>query len=298
MSFQSRLGCWWVRLRIKRKPPTEGELIEFTRKRFRPPAWLIGLQSLGAKIERVNGPVKGEWVLPSEVSDEQSLIYYLHGGGYISGSARTNRPLTIPLARRSKRRLFALDYRLAPEHRFPAAVEDAVAGYRWLIAQGIDPSRMTVAGDSAGGGLALALVMRLRDMGERLPASVVCMSPWTDMIGDSKSIVANSERDPFFCTDDVERYARVYLGDQSRKDPLASPLHGDFSGLPPLLLHVGESEMLLDDGRGVHEKMLATGGSSELRIFPEVPHAWQFGWPLVPEARASLQEIVQFIRRH
>ena len=298
MSFQSRLGSRWVRVRIKRKPAGERELVEFTRKRFRPPAWLIGLHSLGAKIERVDGSVKGEWIIPPGAYDDQPVIYYLHGGGYISGSANTNRPLTIPLARRSRRRLFALDYRLAPEHRFPAAVEDAVAGYRWLVSLGIHPNRMAVAGDSAGGGLALVLVMRLRDMGERLPACVVCLSPWTDMTGDSKSIIANSKRDPFFCTDDVERYAKVYLGDQSRKDPLASPLQGDFAGLPPLLVHVGKSEMLLDDARGVHEKTLAAGGLSQLRIFPEVPHAWQFGLPFVPEARESLREIAEFISQY
>lgn len=283
---------------MKRKPAGERGLVEFTRRVFTPPGWLIGLHSRGVKIERVDQPVNGEWILPPNVSENKSVVYYLHGGGYISGSAKTNRPITVPLARRLKRRIFALDYRLAPEHRFPAALEDAVAGYRWLVSLGIDPHLISLAGDSAGGGLALALVMRLRDLEENLPACVVCLSPWTDMTGSGDSIVANSERDPMFVAEDMERYARVYLGAQSPEDPLASPLHGDFAHLPPLLTHVGENECLLDDARQVHHKMLAAGRSSELRIFKGVPHGWQFGTPFVPEARTSLNEIAQFIGQH
>jgi len=298
MSFQSRLGCWWIRLRMKRKPAGEPGLVEFTRRVFRPPGWLIALHSRGAEIEPVDQSVKGEWILPPDASEDKSLIYYLHGGGYISGSAKTNRPITVPLARRLKRRIFALDYRLAPEHHFPAALEDAVAGYRWLVSQGFEAHLMSVAGDSAGGGLALALVMRLRDLGESLPACVACLSPWNDMTGSGDSIIANSERDPMFCAEDIGRYASAYLGSQSREDPLASPLFGNFAELPPLLSHVGDTECLLDDARQLHDKMLAAGRSSQLRIFKGVPHGWQFGTPFVPEARTALREIAAFIERH
>jgi epsilon-lactone hydrolase len=281
---------------MKRKPAGEAGLVEFTRRVFTPPSWLVGLHSFGVKIERADQFAKGEWILPPNASEDKSVIYYLHGGGYISGSAKTNRPITVPLARRLKRRVFALDYRLAPEHRFPAAVDDALAGYRWLISLGIDPHLISVAGDSAGGGLALALVMRLRDLGESLPACVVGLSPWTDMTASGDSIVANSERDPMFVEEDLGRYASAYLGSHSREDPLASPLFGDFAHLPPLLIHVGETECLLDDARQVHDKMLAAGGSSQLRIFQGVPHGWQFGTPFVPEARESLREIAEFIQ--
>jgi acetyl esterase/lipase len=274
---------------MKRKPAGERELVAFTRQVFRPPSWLIGLHSCGVKIERAEHSVKGEWIVPSDASDKQPVIYYLHGGGYISGSAKTNRPITVTLARRLKSRVFALDYRLAPEHRFPAAVEDALAGYRWLISLGIDSHRISVAGDSAGGGLALALVMRLRDLGESLPACVACLSPWTDMTGRGNSIIANSERDPMFCAQDIGRYAGVYLGSQSREDPLASPLLGDFTGLPPLLIHVGETECLLDDARQAHKKMFAAGRSSQLRIFEGVAHGWQFGTPFVPRSARILE---------
>ena len=281
---------------MKRKPAGEPQLVEFTREVMQPSAWIIRFHSRAVRIELTDQPMKGEWISPPNFSKGGRVIYYLHGGGYVSGSAKSCRPITATLSRCLTARVFALDYRLTPEHHFPAALEDALAGYRWLVSLGIDPHRMAVAGDSAGGGLALALVMRLRDLGENLPACIVGMSPWTDMTGSGDSIVVNSERDPMFVAEDMERYASLYLGSQSRKDPLASPLHGDFTDLPPLLCHVGETECLLDDARQVHAKMLAAGGSSQLRIFKEVPHVWQFGTPFVPEARESLQEIADFIQ--
>jgi acetyl esterase/lipase len=296
MSFQSRLGCWWIRLTMKRKPPGEAGLVDFTRRRFEPPTWIVALHSLGIVIRQADEPVKGEWILPDSAWDDTSVIYYLHGGGYISGSAKTNRPVTIPLARRLKRRVFALDYRLAPEHHFPAGLDDALAGYQWLISTGINPRNITVAGDSAGGGMTLALAMRLRDSGEPLPACLVCLSPWTDMTGSGQSITANSDLDPMFAAEDIERYASAYLGHAAQHDPLASPLLGNLAGLPPLLLQVGRNEVLLDDARAVHAKVVAAGGSSKLRIFDRVFHGWHFGTPFVPESRTALREIAEFVR--
>jgi monoterpene epsilon-lactone hydrolase len=298
MSFQSRLGCWYIRLTMKRKPPGEPALVDFTRRRFEPPGWIIALHSSGMDIRRVDEPVKGEWIVPDSASENESVVYYLHGGGYISGSAKTNRPVTIPLARRLKRKVFSLDYRLAPEHHFPAGLDDAVTGYRWLLSNGINPENISVAGDSAGGGMTLALAMRLRNGGEPLPACLVCLSPWTDMTGSGDSITANSERDSMFVAEDIGRYASAYLGTGSRRhDPLASPLLGDFGGLPPLYLEVGENEVLLDDARRVHEKALAAGLTSQLRIVRGVPHGWQFGAPFLPEAKESFEEIARFITR-
>ena len=282
---------------MKKKPKGERALVDFTRRVFEPPAWLVKLHSRGVNIEPTTDPVKGEWIIPPSASENDSILYYLHGGGYISGSAKTNRPITVPLARRLKRRVFSLDYRLAPEHRFPAAVEDAVAGYRWLISTGVEARFLSIAGDSAGGGLALAVVMALRDAGEKLPSCVACLSPWADMTGSGDSITANSDRDAMFRGEDIRAYADVYLGSQSPQVPLASPLFGNFAGLPPLYIEAGESEVLLDDARGVHRKALAAGVSSELRIVKGVPHGWQFGAPFVPEARESVAEIAQFMTR-
>jgi acetyl esterase/lipase len=295
MSFQSRIGCWWVRFYVKRKPPGEAALVDFTRRRFSTPDWLVWLHSLGVKIERVELPVKGEWLSPAEGSTKERVVYYLHGGGYISGSAKSCRPITATLARLSNGRVFGLDYRLAPEHLFPAGLDDAVAGYRWLLSIGVDPKSIAVVGDSAGGGMTLALALRIRDAGEPLPASLVCLSPWTDMTGESDSLTANSESDSMFVGEDIERYASVYLRDQSRRDPLASPLFANLSGLPPLLIQVGRDEVLFDDARHLHAKVLAAGGSSELHVYPGVPHGWHYGAPFVPETRQALREVADFI---
>jgi len=296
MSFQSRIGCWWVRLYVKLKPPGEPALVDFTRRRFRTPGWLVWIHSLGVKIEPVESPVKGEWVSPPDGPKTQRVIYYLHGGGYISGSAKSCRPITATMARLSQARVFGLDYRLAPEDLFPAGVDDAVAGYRWLLSNGIDPRSIAIVGDSAGGGMTLAVALRIRDAGEPLPACLVCLSPWTDMTGTSDSLTANSDRDSMFVGEDIERYASVYLGDQSRHDPLASPLLADLSGLPPLLIQVGRDEVLLDDARSLHAKVIAAGGSSELHIYDDVPHGWHYGAPFVPETGQALREVAEFIQ--
>ena len=256
------------------------------------------MHSSGMKIERVDSPVKGEWISDPKTVSGGKVVYYLHGGGYISGSAKTGRPLTVPLASQMGVRLFSLDYRLAPEHHFPAGLDDAVAGYHWLLSSGIAPRNISVMGDSAGGGMTLALAMRLREAGDPLPACLVCLSPWTDMTASGKSIAANSERDPMFVADDIHRYANAYLGDQSRLDPLASPLLGNLTDLPPMLIQVGGNEVLLDDARSLDEKVRAAGGSSELHVYERVPHGWHFGAPFVPESRVALREIAAFIARH
>jgi monoterpene epsilon-lactone hydrolase len=297
MSFQSRLGRRWVRFYVKRKPPGEVALVDFTRRRFSTPSWLVWLHSLGVKIERVETPVKGEWISPRNGPTSERVVYYLHGGGYISGSAKSCRPITATLARLLGARVFGLDYRLAPEHHFPAGLDDALAGYRWLLSQGIEPRSIAIVGDSAGGGMTLALALRLRDAGEPLPACLVCLSPWTDMTSESDSLTANSDCDSMFVAEDIERYAHAYLGDHSRRDPLASPLLANLTGLPPLLIQVGREEVLLDDARNLHAKVLAAGGSSELHIYEDVPHGWHYGAPFLPETRAALKEAADFIAK-
>ena len=295
MSFQSRLGRQWVRFYVKQKPPGEAALVDFTRRRFSTPGWLIWLHSLGVKIERVESPVKGEWVSPRDSLKSDRVVLYLHGGGYISGSAKSCRPITATLARLLGARVFGLYYRIAPEHHFPAGLDDTVAGYRWLLSQGIDPQSIAVVGDSAGGGMTLALALRLRDAGEPLPACLVCLSPWTDMTSESESLTANAERDSMFVAEDIERYAHAYLGDHSRRDPLASPLLANLAGLPPLLIQVGREEVLLDDARILHAKVEAAGGSSQLHIYEEVPHGWHYGGPFLPESKAALREVAEFV---
>lgn len=240
--------------------------------------------------------VRGEWVAPKTA--DEGIILYLHGGGYVSCSAATHRPITGALARLSRLRVLALDYRTAPEHRFPAALDDAVTAYQWLLEQGVPPSAISLAGDSAGGGLVLGLLLRARDTCLPLPACAVCFSAWTDLAGTGASVHLNDGRCAMFRTENIAEFAAVYLGGNSPLDPYASPMHADLSGLPPLLLQVGSTELLLDDTRRVHDKIQEARGVSRLEIYDDVFHCWQMMDGIMPEARVALRQASAFIRDH
>jgi monoterpene epsilon-lactone hydrolase len=253
----------------------------------------------GWRISAENGAaLKGEWIEPivANHAAQRRCILYLHGGAYIAMSARSSRSITRRLAVWSDARLFALDYRLAPEHPFPAALEDAVAAYRALIAAGTPPDRIVVAGDSAGGGLALALLVALRDTRDPLPAAAVLFSPWTDLAATGHSIIGNTDADALFFGSWVVPAAQHYLGVTLATNPLASPFYADLTGLPPFLVQVSDSEVLLDDSRRVTENAKRSGVQATLRIWPGLPHVWQFFAPILPEGRAALREAAGFVR--
>jgi acetyl esterase/lipase len=194
--------------------------------------------------------------------------------------------------------VLALDYRLAPEHRFPMAFNQAVAAVHWLIMHGIKADEIAVAGDSAGGGLVVALLAYLGEKERRsLPRCGVAFSPWTDLEGTGASLATNDGRCAMFHPNNINEFAAAYLGDASPRDPRASPVFANLSDLPPLLLHVSSSELLLDDACRVHEQIQEAGGESTLRVFDNVPHGWQLLDGLVPEARSSLAEAASFIRQ-
>jgi len=249
------------------------------------PGWRI-------RVER-----NGEWIEPAapDHAARSRYIFYLHGGGYTTMACSTYRCLTSRLAGWSDARLFALDYRLAPEHPFPAALDDALAAWRGLIAADTPPSRIVVAGDSAGGGLALALLIALRDAGESLPAAAVLLSPWTDLAATGKSIVANDAVDPMFHGSWIGKQARYYLGDTPATNPLASPVYADLTGLPPLFIQVSDIEVLLDDSRRLAESATRSGVTVTLRIWHGLTHGWQIFAPILPEGRAALHEAAAFI---
>ena len=263
---------------------------------------LAGKVPFGAKLARgwqvrpVDGAVlKGEWIEPAGPTQSRCILYF-HGGAYIAFTAKSYRAITSRLAVWSGTRLFALDYRLAPEHPFPAALDDAVAAYRALIAAGTPAGGIVVAGDSAGGGLALALLVALRDAGDALPAAAVLMSPWTDLAATGQSLIDNNERDALFFGSWIAPTARHYLGDTPATDPLASPVYADLTGLPPLLVQVSDTEVLLDDSRRVVENARRAGVQATLRVWPGLPHVWQFFATLLPEGRAALREAADFVR--
>ena len=236
------------------------------------------------------GSVPGEWV-EGDGGDSPTLLY-LHGGGYIACSPATHRPITAAFARRGFR-VFAPDYRLAPEHPFPAAVDDALAVYRALLSQPVGP--VVLAGDSAGGGLALALLVALRDAGEPPPSACALFSPWTDLAVTGDSIRSNDGRCAMFQGDRIAPTAEYYLHGADPKNPLASPLYANLENLPPLLIHVGEQEVLLDDSRRLADRARAAGVRVELKIWRDVCHAWQI-LPLLPEARQSVEQASRFLR--
>jgi acetyl esterase/lipase len=240
----------------------------------------------------------GEVIRWPAARDDAPVLLYLHGGGFIACSPETHRPLVASLVRRIEGSAFVPAYRLAPEHRFPAALDDAVASYDYLrTTLGISPSRIVIAGDSAGGGLALALILALRDAAVPLPAAVVTFSPWTDLATTGRSLDENSERCAMFAGETIRRAAQFYLGDADPHNPHVSPLYGDYHGIPPLLIHASEDEVLRDDSLRVADRARADGVAVELRLWAHVPHVWQFFAAVLPEADESLRDTVRFITR-
>ena len=244
----------------------------------------------------VNG-TPAEWISAPE-SQENRVILYLHGGGYLFGSARTHRVMLAHMARASKARVLALDYRLAPEIPFPAPVEDSVSAYRWLLAEGISAKKMVIGGDSAGGGLAVAALVALRAVGEPMPAAGVCISAWTDMESTGQSHTTNAESDPSVSKERLLKIAKVYLDGKEPTAPLASPIHADLTGLPPLLLQVGSIEVLLDDSTLLKSRAKAAGVSVEMEVWDDMPHVWHHYAPILPEARKAIGRIGEFVLEH
>jgi acetyl esterase/lipase len=225
------------------------------------------------------------------------IVLHLHGGAYVIGSPSIYRHVTWRIASATCAAVLSIDYRLAPEHPFPAALEDAVAAYRSLLADGTDPRRIAVIGDSAGGGLAFAMLLKLRDDGVALPAAVAALSAWTDLALASPSVRLNADADPMANVEQIARAARQYLADADPRTPYASPLYGDPTGLPPTLLQVGSDEVLRDDTVLMADRLRAAGCRVELEVWPRMPHAWHLFAPLLPEADRAIARVGAFVRR-
>lgn len=242
------------------------------------------------------GGVPAEWVRVPESSPERTLLY-LHGGGYCIGSLNTHRGLVAGIARAAGTRALSVDYRLAPEHPFPAAVDDATAAYRFLLGTGADPAGIAIAGDSAGGGLTLATLAALRDAGEPLPGAAACLSPWVDLEGLGESVTTKAGADPILQQQDLLRFAQAYLGSTDARTALAAPLHADLAGLPPLLVQVGTAEVLLDDSRRIAERAETAGVDVTLEVWDDMVHVFQAFALLLPEAREAIARIGEFVRK-
>jgi len=237
--------------------------------------------------------VPTEWIVPRNASS-QSVILYIHGGGFTIGWYNIERRLVAYICQAAASRSLAVDYRLAPEHPFPAALEDCLTVYHWLLKNGTSPHDIVVAGASAGGNLTLAMLLSLRDAGDPLPAAAVCISPVTDLAGTGESFL--TKQDPALTTKFVLTMNRHYAGNHDVRLPLLSPHYGDLHGLPPLLVHVGEDEILLRDATRLADNARAAGVDVSLAVWPGMWHVWHLFAPSLPEAQRAVNEIGTFIR--
>ena len=233
------------------------------------------------------GGVSAEWITaPGAATDR--VVLYLHGGGYVIGSVNTHREVISRLSRAAGAKALAIDYRLAPEHPHPAAVEDSTAAYRWLLRGGVDPARLVIAGESAGGGLTVATLVALRDAGDPLPAAGVCLSPWVDLECIGESMTTKAEVDPLVEREGVLEMAKAYLGETQPRTPLAAPLYADLRGLPPLLIQVGTAEVLLDDSTRLAERARSAGVEVVFEPWDDMIHMWHMFAAMLPRGNRRL----------
>lgn len=240
------------------------------------------------------GPVKGEWVRSGDTSSHR-LILYFHGGGYVSGSPETHRPLIARLCQAANAIAFAPSYRLAPEFAFPAGLRDGIDAYRHLLQRNISPGSIVLAGDAAGGGLAFACLLAIRNAGLPMPAACVAMSPWADLSLSGWSMLQNAKNDAALSWELLFVSARHYLKKNNPTDPYASPVFGSFREFPPIMVHAGSLEILRDDASRIGERAAEAGVPVSVEIYDGMQHVFQAN-PYVPEARVSLNRIGQFIR--
>jgi monoterpene epsilon-lactone hydrolase len=281
---------------LSAQPRNPAATIAETRAGFEQLAQLFPLAA-DVRAEPVSaGGVPAEWVSVSQ-SRIDRVVLYLHGGGYVIGSPNSHRELASRVARATQARALVPDYRLAPEHPFPAAVEDAVASYRWLLGAGILPAHIAIAGDSAGGGLTLATLTALRDEKLPLPAAGVCLSPWVDLELTGASAQPDGADDPLRDFADLHGMGKLYAAGNMRH-PQAAPLYADYHGLPPLLILVGTREVLLDDATRVAARAKAAGVDVTLEPWVGLIHVWPLFGPDMPEGQQAVARIGEFVRQH
>ncbi|OYV47914.1 MAG: alpha/beta hydrolase [Acidocella sp. 20-58-15] len=290
-SWQSYVLNFTVRLQVKRKLAKARDA-QAVRKAFG--AALPAPRGASFSSGNVGG-MAGEWAQAGGIA--AGTLLYLHGGGYMACSPQTHRAITGSYANRGLK-VFTPDYRLAPEHPFPAAVEDGLAAYKGLLESGIAPGALAVGGDSAGGGLALAVLLAARQAGLPMPSSCLVFSPWTDLAITGETIRTNQRRDSMLAGNTMADGAAFYLNGAEAKNPLASPLYGDFAGFPPLFITVGEAEVLRDDATRLAARAQAAGVKVSLTVADNMPHVWQLFQFMLPEARHAMDQAASFAKLH
>ncbi|MFL6555686.1 MAG: alpha/beta hydrolase, partial [Bacillus sp. (in: firmicutes)] len=242
--------------------------------------------------------IYAEWLSTGNITDDDKVILYLHGGGYAFCSANTHRPLAASIGSSAGVKVLFPEYRLAPEHPFPAAIEDAITVYRWLLNQGYDPSNIIFAGDSAGGGLSVAATLVLRDQNEPLPRALVCLSPWVDLTSSGESYRKNKGVDPYLTVSGVKEAALMYSGQETPLDhPLISPVFADLTGFPPLFIQAGNHEILQSDAELLTKKAQQSGVDVTFKVWDKMWHVWQMSGDKLPEAKNAIREIGDYIKK-
>lgn len=251
----------------------------------------------GISVKKFNiDHIQTEWMIPPEAAADE-MIYYLHGGGYMMGSINTHRALAAKLSLEAGSKVLLIDYALAPENPYPAALNDALKVYTWLIENGYKSINIVIAGDSAGGGLALSTVIAARDKGMVLPAGLVLISPWTDLAGTGESMTTKAKKDPVLTAEALPQIGQWYAGDIPLDDPRVSPLYADLSGLPPMFIQVGTSEILLNDSTRLASRAQEVGVEVELEVWQGEMHVWHMLWQRLPSARKAIEKIGTFTRK-
>lgn len=281
-----------ARLFAERKPERP---LEQRRREWEAEARLAVLPKGARFTPQIAGGVQCEWMEMARVAKDRVFLYF-HGGSYNAGSPRTHRTLAANLSRAGHVRLLVPDYRLAPEHPFPAGVKDALLVYQWLLNEGFSEDRIVVGGDSAGGGLALTMLQALRAAGARMPKAAILLAPWTDLTASSPSYEKLRKFDPIITREQLQQAGLWYAGKRDPADPLLSPLFADLAGLPPLLIHAGGDEVMLDDSRRFAERAAEAGVPVTLKVFEGMWHVFHTGGTDIPEARQAINEIGDFVR--
>lgn len=267
------------------------------REQYEKAALRAGKIPAGIEVAPVSADgLTAEWIFTAGAQRDK-VIFYTHGGGYVTGSCQDHRMHVAKFVQGSGVGAFLYDYRLAPEHPHPAAVEDSLTAYRWLLGQGVSPEHIVIVGESAGGGLCLALLLALRDSGLPLPAAGVALSPWTDLKCSGASYKTNARAD-ISTLGSWTVWSKYYAGENDPALPWISPLYGDLRGLPPIMIQVGDAEILLDDAVRYAQKAQDAGVDVTLRVWPGMVHCFPLLAPLFPEATQAMQETCAYIRSH
>ncbi|MBV1879852.1 MAG: alpha/beta hydrolase [Pseudomonadales bacterium] len=274
--------------------PTDSKVTIAQRRRGMEKTSFPVADDINVAVTEVRG-MPAEWVKAPEVTPGRAILY-LHGGGYVIGSLITHRSLAGEISRAAKAAVLVVEYRMAPEHPYPAAVDDAVIAYNWLLDQGYDAQQTAIAGDSAGGGLTAAALVALRDTNAKLPGAAVCISPWSDLTCSSETYQSRADADPMIQQGGIGDMADAYLQGADARSPTASPNFADLNGLPPLLIQVGDSEVLLDDARLLHEKAEADGVDSTLEVWDEMIHVWHAFHPMLDEGKQAIARIGEYLQ--